>query len=249
MPSAVPPSPVYDPFAEAEASDAFSDAMSDAVSIPPVAVDPLATETPQRQSLPTRTEQSEPLPPSARQTVSATISPAPERIEVEPPLAVEEPDHGVPSPFPQPLDTVEEQSAPSPAADMVERVVHETLVLPVADLPQLAPLPTFQEEHAPPPPLETMPQVISQFIEPPEVEAPPSPMEPRVEPVAPTVTPLLATPAPQITIGDIVVEIVSPSERPGGLPPLPTSRAARPLAPPVPRLGVRSKRGFGLGQA
>jgi hypothetical protein len=244
-PPEAPTPPVYDPFAEVE----MSDAVSDAVSVPPGTVEPQATDMPHRQLFPSFRERGGPLPPPERETVIETISPPPERIEVEPLPEVEALERGAAIPFPQPLPELEERSAPLPLqAETAERVVYETIELQVADVdhPQL--LPELEAGDKLPPPVETARQVIYESIELPGVETPPSPMQPPIEPDAPTPAPILATPVSQITIGDIVVEIVTQAAMPGRVPSMPASRAARPLEAPAPRVGVRSKRGFGLGQ-
>ena len=66
---------------------------------------------------------------------------------------------------------------------------------------------------------------------------------PVIEPEAPLVEPITPADTPSIIVGDIVIEVTPPR------PPVPTPRRSAPAAPAPPRQGVRSKRGFGIGQS
>ncbi|KXK49562.1 MAG: hypothetical protein UZ13_03025 [Chloroflexi bacterium OLB13] len=71
------------------------------------------------------------------------------------------------------------------------------------------------------------------MIEPPRADDMPEPVPPA------------AAPETKISIGEIVVEVVQKAAPPPARPR--PARAPR-LASPAPRPGVRSKRGYGLGQ-
>jgi hypothetical protein len=75
---------------------------------------------------------------------------------------------------------------------------------------------------------------------PPDESASFVPLQPEAPVIAPVTTRTDAPPT--VHIGDIVVEITSPR------PPAPPAQRRAASPPPAPRPGVRSKRGFGMGQ-
>lgn len=239
-PPNVPAPAIFDPFADAEPLD-------EQITPPP---EPRAAAEPQPQPSPTIVERSALLPPG--EVVERVIHEAQESIPVTPlePHAAQPPDVSLPHPQPAPIPEPE-QIAPPPS----EVTAWETLTQIVQQF--VAPAeseesPNFERPIEPVPPPALEPEIAEriryEFIEPPRQTAPISPVEPPLEAEAPAAAPVFESPAPQITIGDIVVEIVTRPEtqaRTNAPPP----RAAQPVEPPAPqRAGVRSKRGYGIGQ-
>lgn len=234
------PAPVtFDPFAEAEPLDAEI--------APP---EPRAVVLREPQTSPTIVERSALLPPG--EVVERVIHEAQDAIPVTPiePHAAQPPNVSLSLPAPAPIREPE-QIAPPPsevtAWETLTQIVQQFVAPAQDEVP-----PNFER------PIERMPQPVLEpeiaeriryeFVEPPRQTAPSSLVEPPIEAEAPTAAPVFEPPAPQITIGDIVVEIVSRPEtqaRTNAPPP----RAAAPVEPPAPsRAGVRSKRGYGIGQ-
>lgn len=239
-PPDAPAPAVFDPFADAEPLDAEI--------APPL--EPRAAAPPQPLPHPTIMERSELQPPG--EVVERVIHEVTEPSLVVPvePLQAQPP--AVNPPLPQPAPSPESEQIAPP----IEVTAWETLTQIVRQF--VAPAqdeepPAFERPIAPvlQPVLE--PEIAEriryEFVEPPRQTAPISPVEPPLEVESPAVAPVFDPPAPQITIGDIVVEIVTRPEAQGRTSAPPPPRATAPVEPPAPlRAGVRSKRGYGIGQ-
>lgn len=240
-PPNTPAPAIFDPFAEVEPLDA---------EIAPPS-EPRAAALPQPQPGPALVERSELLPPG--EVVERVIHEAPELALSESirPTEAQPPSAELPLPQPAPIPEPE-QSAPPP----IEVTAWETLTQIVQQFvapPETEPQPAFERPSDPQPQPVLEPEIAQriryEFVEPPRQAAPVSPVEPPIEAEAPATAPVFESPAPQITIGDIVVEIVSRPETQGRPSVPPPPRAATPVEPPAPlRAGVRSKRGYGIGQ-
>lgn len=237
------PAPVIDPFAEAEAIDDAP--LTEAPAVRP----PLPVEPPPTPLAVTPEPAQRDIPPAPGQTGTLEPPPAPppiteivtiERIPADHPAALE-PAEPAPSPEP-PAPVIETRER------LVERVETRVAASPSAPLePSSNPLPMPPAEpderelaigELQPPMPEPQAHAASPaapvvMIEPPRADDMPEPVPPA------------AAPETKISIGEIVVEVVQKAAPPPARPR--PARAPR-LASPAPRPGVRSKRGYGLGQ-
>lgn len=238
-----PAPPVYDPFAEAEA---FAEGQT------PPAIDARMPAEPSFHPPPTSVIQEEaPTPLLEKETVREVFYLPPERMDVEPRSEMEESTRSMALLPPQPTDDLGELvPSLSQEPETVERVVYTTIE---ASFPESPPTHTvFDREEVGDLPLPSEPEmverVIHEILTQPQAEILEITMEPPPTLDTPDATPILETPAPQITIGEIVVEVVTQAEKSTRAPSLPQPRGVRPPEAQAPRPGVRSKRGFGLGQ-
>lgn len=238
-----PPAPVIDPFAEVEAIDDAP--LTEAPAVRP----PLPVEPPPTPLAVTPEPAQRDIPPAPGQTGTLEPPPAPppiteivtiERIPADHPAALE-PAEPAPSPEP-PAPVIETRER------LVERVETRVAASPSAPLePSSNPLPMPPAEpderelaigELQPPMPEPQAHAASPaapvvMIEPPRADDMPEPVPPA------------AAPETKISIGEIVVEVVQKAAPPPARPR--PARAPR-RASPAPRPGVRSKRGYGLGQ-
>lgn len=244
MPPDAPIAPVYDPFSEPEEID-------EVLPSPPVTVEPREAKIPP-PPVSQAEEKSMSVPRElGRETIVERMTAPPEPQELKPlPEEVSKisPERAAPLSV-HPFESEEEIILPSLRGnETVERLVREIVEPLGVNEPLSQPLPGFEQTIKPPPPIIPPESVSYTFIEPPGGETPSTPLEPPVPPDAPMLPPVAPAAPPQITIGDIVVEIVNAPEVPTRAPLMSASRALRPAVSPAPRAGVRSKRGFGLGQ-
>jgi hypothetical protein len=243
--AAVPPTPLaFDPFADAEIVD-------EAIT-PPSTVEPPVTDQVFPPSSLDFGEDSE-QPPTTVEPVERVIHEVLEPPPIEAAARqIEPPAIHLPAPdavldfeqrqdLPLAVETVQPPLVQQMSFAAFEPPEPESILSPAPELPKGQVTPDIQT-------VEWLLHEFDEFTEPPETTAPAVPMEPPVEPEAPIIAPGLDTPAPQITIGDIVVEIVTRPDRPEWMGSTPPTRVSRPPEGSAPRAGVRSKRGFGLGQ-
>lgn len=245
VPEAASP-PVFDPFAEAE----IAGEAEVPTAAPPA---PAAADPPQTQ----------PISPEVRTGhADIVLAPADREIVREPQLPPIEPGAPMPLPSRPPVTQPDppgpqspaERPATAPLAMSQAAAVERTVLVP-GEAPEPAippPAPAAAPATPPqelPPPAERVERVIREGLSPPLPEAAPAPVPevlPAPTPPEPAARPGL--PAPRIRIGEIRVEVVPPADPPprGGEPP--RTRVIGPGLPAPARPGVRSKRGFGLGQ-
>ncbi|HEY0737036.1 MAG TPA: hypothetical protein VGD69_19125 [Herpetosiphonaceae bacterium] len=240
-PPDAPAPAIFDPFADAEPLDA---------EIAPPLSELRAAALPPPPS-PTIVERSELLPPG--EVVERVIHEAQASVpgvSILPP-ADQLPASDLPLPQPAPISAPEQIASPPSevtAWETLTEIVQQFVAL--AQDQERPPL-ELPSDPAPQPALEPEDEerIRYEFVEPPRQTSPISPVEPPLDAEAPAAAPVFESPAPQITIGDIVVEIVTRSETPGRTNVAVPPRAAPPSEPPAPpRAGVRSKRGYGIGQ-
>lgn len=238
-PPEAPVPAIFDPFAAAEPIDAEI--------APPV--EPQAAVLPQPQPSPEIVERSELLPRG--ETVERVIHEFQESSSGQTIVPLEVPPPTMDLPLPQPAPVLEPERLGAPPIETTERETVQQIRYEFVEAAEGA-LPNLERpiDPAPQPVLEPEieERIRYEFIEPPGEAPPVSMVEPPIEAEASAAAPVFESPAPQITIGDIVVEIVTRPEAPGRASP-PPPRAAQPAEPPASlRAGVRSKRGYGIGQ-
>lgn len=138
--------------------------------------------------------------------------------------------------------------APPAEGETVARAVHRGDEPGEEDAPPPRSPDVWMESPVVPARREIHERVFEKYSEPPGPKSQPAPLEPAAEPDAPAFTPVPENGAPRISIGEIVVEVMTKPEKPQRAPAAVAARSVRAPSPVVPRAGVRSKRGFGLGQ-
>ncbi len=242
-PPEAPPLPIFNPFAEAGAEDEEP--------VLPMTVEPPAAALRTPPPLPAPGEPGDLPPPAVVERVVHEFleppSPAPPSpVEIRPEagdLPLQQPRFERETELPPQIEPVEREIV---ERETVQSVVYELLAPPESEMPARPDFP--QAPQQPALELETRERVVYEFIEAEGPETRVVPVEPPAGPEAPPVAPVFETPAPQITIGDIVVEIVTRHETQGRAAPQPPPPAPRRIEAPAPRAGVPSKRGYGLGQ-
>ncbi len=230
--------PLFDPFVEAEPPD-------DLPAPAPVAPASVAVPPPPPPAYDAQTV-IPPAEPSSRTIMEVRTSPSLEVHVHDDPVAPP-PEHPV-----HPAEVASTPDAPPTVVWRTETFEHET---------------QEQISYVVPEPQERDPDVVERTV---FVSAPPLPpsyqqppldfeamtvdaeprtnaLQPPDEPDPPVAPPLDAGPA-QITIGDIVVEVVARPEPPRQMAAPQQARRVQPSAVPATRTGVRSKRGFGIDQ-